>query len=224
MKCAQLYLDKGCFLEALQNLTNEIAVYLYREESFLLNYIKRGDFILDVGCGNGRASFYLARKVGLEGKIFAIDNNKSMLERASEEIKIFRNIELHQINAKKTPFNTSYFGVSVITFNTLGNLEEDERSIILNELHRITKPKGIIIGTVYSENASDAQKEMYEGADLKVDKIDDDFVYVSEIEFKGERFTKDKLRKILLNISPNIKIKKICDIAYGFSVEVNKNV
>lgn len=224
MKCTQQYLDNGCFFEALKNLTKEMAFYLQREKAFLFRHIKKGDIVLDVGAGNGRSSLYLARKIGARGKIIAIDNNKSMLEKASEELKFVRNVELHKINAKKTPFNTNYFNAAIITFNTFGNLEKDERSKILKELHRLVKSKGYILGTVYSEDASNAQKEMYEHIGLIVNKTDKDFVYVNDIKFKSERFTEGKLREILSEISSNVKIERICDIAYGFSIGVDKNV
>lgn len=224
MKCTQKYLDEGCFLEALGNLSKEMAFYLHKEETFLLDHIKRGDLVVDIGVGNGRASFYLARKVGLEGKVVGIDNNKSMLDIASKETRVFRNIEIYPYDAKKTPFDNNYFDTAVITFNTLGNLEESELYSILKESYRIVKPEGLILGTVYSKDAANAQKEQYEKIGLEVDHIDDNYVYVNEAEFKGERFSESKLRRILSEVSSSIDIERICDIAYGFKVEVRKNV
>lgn len=221
MKNPHKYLDTGNFLKALNNMTEETVYYLYREKIFITKNIPEGSTILDLGCGDGRAIFFLARKVGSNGKIIGIDNNKNMLKRAVEETKILKNVEIIYMDAKKTSFPDNYFDAVSITYNMFGNIEADERKVILKELFRIVKPNGLILGTVFSENAEKAQEEQYKRIGQTVDKIDSDFVYVSDLGFKSERFSKDKLKKILSQFNSKIEIEKISNIAYGFKIQVN---
>lgn len=47
--------------------------------------IKPGMCVLDIGCGPGSVSFMLARRVGNEGRVFAVDQSPKMLELARKK-------------------------------------------------------------------------------------------------------------------------------------------
>jgi SAM-dependent methyltransferase len=64
--------------------------------SFIKNFgLKAGMKVLDVGCGTGVMSRWLAQQVGELGKVIAIDNSENQLEAAKEASKDpkFKNIE-----------------------------------------------------------------------------------------------------------------------------------
>jgi ubiquinone/menaquinone biosynthesis C-methylase UbiE len=50
--------------------------------------LKRGESVLDVGCGTGLSFHLLEDGVGPEGRIIAIDQSPEMLEKARERVKI----------------------------------------------------------------------------------------------------------------------------------------
>ncbi|HIE43203.1 MAG TPA: methyltransferase domain-containing protein, partial [Candidatus Omnitrophica bacterium] len=57
------------------------------EEIIQVLDIKRGMKILDFGCGRGRYTLPLARIVGSEGRIYALDREKGELEKLRDEIQ-----------------------------------------------------------------------------------------------------------------------------------------
>lgn len=57
--------------------------------------IKPGDVIADIGSGGGYYSFFFSRLAGPEGRVYAVDTDKALLEYIAERIKQLRlnNIE-----------------------------------------------------------------------------------------------------------------------------------
>lgn len=62
--------------------------------------LKRGDCVIDVGCGIGELTCWLAEQVGTEGKVVAIDISKEQLELAKKRAKEKKlsNIEFHELS------------------------------------------------------------------------------------------------------------------------------
>ena len=56
--------------------------------AFLLRHgLKRGDHVIDVGCGIGELTCWLAEQVGPKGKVVAIDISKEQLTLAKQRAK-----------------------------------------------------------------------------------------------------------------------------------------
>ena len=71
--------------------------------------IKPGMTVLDLGCGSGAFTTFMARKVGEEGKVYAVDIQPAMLQQlerklAKIENQDIRNIELKLASAYDLPF------------------------------------------------------------------------------------------------------------------------
>ena len=49
-----------------------------------ISNLKKGEFVMDLGCGSGFDCRLAAKKVGLEGKVIGIDMTKEMIEKAKE--------------------------------------------------------------------------------------------------------------------------------------------
>lgn len=56
--------------------------------------IKKGSYILDVGCGTGVLTEHLLKRVGSEGKIFGVDFSEKMIEIAKSKLRIFQMLSL----------------------------------------------------------------------------------------------------------------------------------
>ena len=95
--------------------------------------------VLDLACGTGRLSHLFA----LANRLVSLDLNYSMLkfkcvDRSLNEILV-------QSNTLKLPFKAHSFNMIVLAMNSIAYFSPDEASVLLNEVHRLLKPKGIFI-------------------------------------------------------------------------------
>ena len=60
---------------------------------------KAGDFILDLGCGTGELSAYLAELVGAEGKVIGVDPDKEQIRVARESHRGIKNLSFTEGSA-----------------------------------------------------------------------------------------------------------------------------
>jgi len=61
-------------------LDNPIRRLIHNPENILSGYIKRGQKVLDLGCGSGTFTIAIAKMVGETGKVIAIDAQDEMLQ------------------------------------------------------------------------------------------------------------------------------------------------
>ena len=102
---------------------------LYKEEqlekiNLIEKYVKKGDKLLDVGCGTGIVGGYFKDRCDVLG----IDNSKDMLKKAS--------IKTVLGSAEVLPFEDKNFDV-VISLTTLQNFNDIEKAI--KEMERVCK-------------------------------------------------------------------------------------
>jgi demethylmenaquinone methyltransferase/2-methoxy-6-polyprenyl-1,4-benzoquinol methylase len=83
-----------------------------REAVHLLN-LKRGDVVVDIGCGTGLNIALLQEAVGPEGKIIGVDLTDAMLEQARQRVTDngWNNVELVQSDAVQYEFPKQVDGV-----------------------------------------------------------------------------------------------------------------
>lgn len=83
-----------------------------REAVHLLN-LKRGDVVVDIGCGTGLNFALLEESVGPEGKIIGVDLTDAMLEQARQRTidNGWKNVELVQSDAAQYEFPKQVNGV-----------------------------------------------------------------------------------------------------------------
>lgn len=99
--------------------------------------------ILDIGCGRGDITLYMAKK----GKVaIGIDYAKSAISIANKvkgKAKIDKNkLQFKQMNVKKLQFSDNYFDI-VIGIDILEHLYKDEAEIAMQEIVRVLKPNGL---------------------------------------------------------------------------------
>ncbi|MDC7223047.1 MAG: class I SAM-dependent methyltransferase [Spirochaetales bacterium] len=69
-----------CSADAAPMLDNGFRQWLHPRESISAPYVKKGDTVLDLGCGPGSFTDVLAELAGKEGRVVAVDLQEKMLE------------------------------------------------------------------------------------------------------------------------------------------------
>ena len=104
--------------------------------------IKRGDYVLDYGCGPGSYSIAAAEFVGKEGRIFAADIHPLALEKVKDKAqkKKIENITTILTDCDtKLPDNSINV---VICFDVMHDIADKNK--LLKEFHRVLKPDGYL--------------------------------------------------------------------------------
>lgn len=92
--------------------------------------------VLDVGCGNGIYTQWLARR---STPAFGIDHNLRNLAWARRE---FPHVHFLMANGEGLPFSDAYFGAVMLT-EVLEHTRDDGST--LREIHRVTRPGGKLL-------------------------------------------------------------------------------
>ncbi|MDI6778315.1 MAG: methyltransferase domain-containing protein [Patescibacteria group bacterium] len=122
--------------------------FMWRDLGFVRGMVRRGDKVLDFGCGNGRLAGFLKNNyqeyVGVDISQRLIDIAKQKY--SSEKTKFIK----ADANFNKLPFKDDYFDVifSIAVFHHFPSKEYALR--ITKELYRVLKPGGKIIVTVWN--------------------------------------------------------------------------
>ncbi len=108
--------------------------------------IKEGMSVLDLGCGPGFFTIPIARAVGPQGKVYALDIQPAMLARleaklAQPENADVGNIEPRLASAYELPFGDNYLDAASLV-GVLDEIPDQPRA--LKELRRVLKPGGIL--------------------------------------------------------------------------------
>jgi ubiquinone/menaquinone biosynthesis C-methylase UbiE len=105
--------------------------------------LRSGDTIADVGAGTGYFSLPLAQAVGAEGKVYAVDAQDEMLSLLRQKLheSSVSNVELIHAEAESTALPDAC--CSLVFLANVWH-EFAERSVVLEESHRILKHRGRI--------------------------------------------------------------------------------
>jgi len=116
--------------------------------------IKKGDVILDFGCGEGIYSLPAAKIAGKKGKVLALDKSISKIDELTRKARSAKleNIETVKTSGKlKVPFTDGYFDV-VLLYDVLHSyyFSLNEREELLEEMCRVLRAGGLL--SVYPEH------------------------------------------------------------------------
>ncbi len=120
--------------------------YLEAETNHVLEQVKPGDLVLELGCGYGRILPALAAKAGF---VIGIDNSLASLQMARERLGDTTNIGLAAVDAARPAFQPGIFDVVVCIQNGISAFHADRRDLIRESI-TVTRPGGKILFSSYS--------------------------------------------------------------------------
>jgi ubiquinone/menaquinone biosynthesis C-methylase UbiE len=105
--------------------------------------LQPGMTVLDVGCGPGRVAIPLARQVGRQGEVVAMDIQSGMLRRAEEKARAanLSNIRFLQAGAGAGKLQSARYDRTLLV-TVLGEIPD--RAAALREIFAALKPGGIL--------------------------------------------------------------------------------
>lgn len=117
----------------------------YKKTSFALLGLRKGQKVLDAGCGTGSDAMEVARFVGPTGLVVGIDNNPEIIQIAHEKAKgLDLPLEFRLEDAHQFSFDDGTFD-AVRTDRLLQHVEDPFK--VMTELCRVTKPGGIVVAS-----------------------------------------------------------------------------
>ena len=131
------------------------------EQMLELVGLRPGDRVLDVAAGTGDSSLMVARRVGPDGHVLAVDISANMLKGAGESAREagMTNFDTRVMNAENLEVEANSFDV-VICRIALMLFPDPVKA--LSEMHRVVKPGGKVAVMVFST----AEKNPYHGLPL----------------------------------------------------------
>ncbi len=228
-KMIDKFFDNATKKRLFNNLPPVYAYYFDRERVFFSEMLESRMNVADIGTGLGRIAQYVAPLV-YPGDVFAIDNNQSVLDMAQQQFMAYKNISVRTCDARVMSHQdiSSYpIDAVILGWNILGTVPNKIQQEILSKSKGLLEGKGIMMGTVYSENAAQAQIDLYSKNSSGNLIVSPRFVKNPDVPFISRRFSKDSLRVMLEKTFPKdseyiLSIKEICPIAYGFSIRRKK--
>jgi len=108
--------------------------------------LRGAETVIDLGCGSGYLAISLARAVGPEGRVIAIDGSAAMLDhlRASaKEEGLDGVVDLHECDITEPISLDEGVADVAVASNLLHELESPERVVM--EIRRLLKPGGLLL-------------------------------------------------------------------------------
>jgi SAM-dependent methyltransferase len=108
--------------------------------AFTKDYIG-GKVVLDIACGEGYGSFYMA---GFAARVIGIDVSEEAIRHAGDTYQK-KNLQFLQSDAAAIHIGESGFADVAVSFETIEHLPEEQQQLFLQEIKRLLKPDGVLI-------------------------------------------------------------------------------
>ena len=119
---------------------------LERDHRFLAGLLRKGQRVMDVGCGTGTITAGIARAVGPEGSVLGVDRDPALLEEARQAHGGIPNLSFEQGDALKLG-NIGRFDV-VNAARTLQWIGRPGDAVV--EMARAARPGGMVVALDYN--------------------------------------------------------------------------
>lgn len=122
--------------------------------------LKRGEVVLDLGCGGGLDLYFYAQAAGPDGKVYGLDISEDMVGRAKQNMEKagVKNVEISLGESDRLPFSDNFF--NLVASNGIYNLSPDKEAV-MREVFRVLKQGGrtVFCEIVLKESLSEAEKK-----------------------------------------------------------------
>ena len=203
--------DIGVWKKFLKNLPLAYKKWFEREREYLQANITKNAKVLEVGCGEGRS---LNDIINLTENLTGIDHDPDAVKEAKVNVKKYPKIKIFRAEATVIPFEDKSFDfvICMTTFANFGN----KKYKVLDEMKRVLKDQGIIIISVFSEEAFEERMKLYKKINFPIKRIIGTTVIYNGRwgDNTSEQFSENQLREIFNKADLKlIDIKKV-GIAY----------
>ena len=137
--------------------------------------IRRGQTVLDFGCGYGICTIPAARIVGEQGKVYALDKDREALDELTQRAKSagLRNIDRMETSGELKIGLTDESVDVVILFDVFHSFyfpKVEDRRRLLAEIHRVMKPSAFLAISVWPNLMEPKAEGEIENADFRLEK------------------------------------------------------
>ena len=185
--------------EGWKNMEIDVKEWLNGEgEVFLEDIgIKKGDVVLDFGCGDGSYTIPAAKVVRKEGKVYAMDKDVESINKLMEiaKTKGLKNIIPIHIKSEELKINLESESINaVLLYDVIHYMEALERKRIYEEIYRILKTGGLL--SVYPKHRK-SDEPLWNLSDMGLDEV------IGEINSRHFYLQKKFYEKLLHNNNYN---------------------
>ena len=137
--------------------------------------IKRGQTVLDFGCGSGTYAIPAAKIVGDEGRVYALDKDKEALDELMQKAESagLKNIERMDTSGELEIELTDESVDVVLLFDVFHSFyfpQADDRRRLLGEIYRIMKPSAFLSVSVWPNLAEPETEDEIKNANFRLEK------------------------------------------------------
>ena len=135
--------DPAHFVNYLDNASSIEFFKSYKRHSYSMVNVKKGNCVLDLGCGAGDDALALAQIVGSTGRVVGIDNSETMIAEAKKRAEGFGgHVEFRLGDAHNLDFADNTFD-GCRADRVFQHLEEPKQA--LSEMIRVARPGARIV-------------------------------------------------------------------------------
>jgi len=137
--------------------------------------IGRGQTIVDFGCGGGTYTIPVAKIVGEQGRVYAIDKDNEALNKLMQKARLARleNIETLE-TSRKLKINLADESVDVVllfdVFHSFYFPQTDDRKKLLGEIRRIMKRSGLLSISVWPNSIEPGIEDEIKDAHFRLER------------------------------------------------------
>ncbi len=135
--------------------------------------INRGQIVLDFGCGSGTYSIPAAKIVAEQGRVYALDKDKKVLDELMQKAKLagLKNIERMDTSGEPRIDLTDESVDVVLFFDVFHSYyfpQVEDRRSLLNEIHRVMKLSAFI--SVWPKHMESEAKDEIKNANFYLEE------------------------------------------------------